>query len=208
MPIGTASFAVWHYYCFNRLLTTRTVQEYTKKLVLLAAVALVALVYNAKATSITFVGAFDGGNESPATIVNTANAHNVDDFPGPSDNNLFEGARVTSSGAGGTITNSFGTFEVTEISQGQEEFTFTISSGYVLAGLSVHGGGGTVNNYYSVNDETSGTNEGPVATGGGGGLSGLDFLLEAASVPDGGSTVMLLGSALTGLGAMRRFVKR
>jgi hypothetical protein len=48
------------------------------------------------------------------------------------------------------------------------------------------------------------------ATGGGYGLSGWTLFTPGSqqSVPDGGATVALLGVALGGLGAIRRFVKR
>jgi hypothetical protein len=49
-----------------------------------------ALTYAANASTITYVGEFDGGNASPATILATANANNVDDYPGTSDNDLIK----------------------------------------------------------------------------------------------------------------------
>jgi len=39
------------------------------------------------------------------------------------------------------------------------------------------------------------------------GLSGVTFFNPGTSVPDGGSTMMLLGAALAGLGTLRRFIK-
>jgi VPDSG-CTERM motif len=46
------------------------------------------------------------------------------------------------------------------------------------------------------------------ATAGGYGLSGWTLFGSAGSVPDGGTTVMLLGAALGSLGMARRFLKR
>jgi len=115
-----------------------------------------------------------------------------------------------------SVTNSFGTFSFTETATGTELISFNITmTGVVLAGIAVKDGAGTVANFYSVNDEITGVLEGPVftptnASGGHGGLSSLDFLLEGgpAHVPDGGTTAMLLGGALTCLGVVRRYLKR
>jgi hypothetical protein len=46
------------------------------------------------------------------------------------------------------------------------------------------------------------------ATAGGYGLSGWTLFGSAGSVPDGGTTAMLLGTALGALGMARRFLKR
>lgn len=46
------------------------------------------------------------------------------------------------------------------------------------------------------------------ATAGGYGLSGWTLFGSAGSVPDGGTTAMLLGAALGSLGMARRFLKR
>lgn len=71
-------------------------------------------------------------------------------------------------------------------------------------------GGGIV--FLSLNGMTgnytfAGTGSGP---NGFGGLSSIRLFGSngSSSVPDGGATVALLGSALLGLGAMRRFIKR
>jgi VPDSG-CTERM motif len=148
---------------------------------------------------------YDTGNQNEASILATANANGVDGANG----DLSVDVRLTSAG---TVTNTFGTFTVTEVSTGVEDFSFSLNPGFVLAGLSLHDGAGNIVNLYSINDETSGTNEGPVntpfnASGSEGGLSNFDFLLEAApNIPDGGTTVMLLGTALAGLGLLRRFL--
>jgi hypothetical protein len=176
--------------------------------VVLLAIAGFAL-QQAKADLITFVGAFDTGTQDPSNILATANAHGVDaDEPVLGD--LSVDVRLTPTTT--SVTNSFGTFSITFVSTGVYTVSFDIASGFVLAGIAVHNGAGNLDNFYSVNDETLGTNEGPVSTpnnasGHPGGLSNLDFLLEEGStnVPDGGMTSMLLGIALTGLGVVRRF---
>jgi hypothetical protein len=180
------------------------------------AVVLIAIaglgLQQAKADVITFVGQFTSANQNPSSILAVANANGVDSF-GVDDMDLSVDVRLT---APGTLVTTFGTFTVTETATGTELVSFTISSGFVLAGISVHDGSGNVNNYYSVNDETVGILEGPVVTpnagnGSPGGLSGLDFLLEPSgttNVPDSGATVMLLGAGLSGLGLVRRFLKR
>jgi VPDSG-CTERM motif len=166
----------------------------------------------AKADVITFVGQFTSANQDPGSILAVANANGVDSFGGD-DMDLSVDVRLTSSTT--SVTNSFGTFSFTQTATGTELVSFDIASGFVLAGIAIHDGSGNVDNYYSVNDETFGTLEGPVVTpnaGNGlpGGLSNLDFLLEpsGATVPDGGTTVMLLGAGLSGLGLVRRFLKR
>ena len=93
--------------------------------------------------------------------------------------------------------------------------TFDLTgSGQVLCGFYIKGGseGG---NFYIVDADqgVSGTFtvNAPV-TGGSGkfaGISHIDVFCCAGgtNVPDGGTTVMLLGSALTGLGLLRRYIK-
>jgi hypothetical protein len=176
-----------------------------------AAVAL-GLTYGARAGTITPLAGnpFTTSNQNESTILSTANADGVDDYPATGDANLSVDVRLTSAG---TVTNSFGTFTVSDTSTtGVEMFSFNLNPGFVLAGLSLHDGGGNIVNFYSVNDETSGTNEGPVscpnnASGHPGALSNFDFLLE---VPECSTTVMLLGSALAsfGLGVLRRYLHR
>lgn len=75
-------------------------------------------------------------------------------------------------------------------------------------------GGNLGGNFYSVNDETAGVLEGPdnaslaVISGKFASLSHLDFFIErTATVPDGGTTLMMLGGALAGLGGLRRYLK-
>ena len=81
----------------------------------------------------------------------------------------------------------------------------------VLAGVHFKAGsnGG---NFYSAGDLNSGQGDGHAPPTGNGqmqfaSLSHLDFFCEPGSVPDGGTTAMLLGSALAGVGVLRRYLK-
>jgi VPDSG-CTERM motif len=179
----------------------------TLQITALGAIVALGLTCGAKANIITPLpgNPYTVADQSETTILAAANADGVDGANG----DLTVDVRLTSAG---TVTNSFGTFTVTQVSTGVEDFSFSLNPGFVLAGLMLHDGAGNIVNFYSINDETSGTNEGPVSTpnnasGSPGGLSNFDFLLETApNIPDGGTTVMLLGGALAGLGLLRRFL--
>jgi PEP-CTERM motif len=179
----------------------------------LGAFVAVGLTYNAKAGVITPLAGnpFTTADQNESSILAAANAAGVDDYPAAGDADLSVDVRLVMAG---TTTNSFGTFTVTDTSTtGVETFSFSLNPGYVLAGLSLHDGSGNVVNFYSVNDETSGTNEGPVSTpsngsGSPGALSNFDFLLETSPIPEPGTAVMLLlGCGLAGL-VHRRFGRR
>jgi hypothetical protein len=171
-----------------------------------------ALVFSAKAFTITDLGTFSVSNENPSTILAAANADGVD-----SDSDLTVIDRFTSTG---TFTDTYGTFTIaqdtTATPQFQYTLTFTLNSGFVLAGVGMHGGGGKTEHFFSIDDQTTGTLEGPFFaelaghSGTYGQLSNFDILLEPPDsthhVPDGGSTAMLVGFALTGLGFVRRWV--
>jgi hypothetical protein len=181
----------------------------------LGATVALGLTYGATAGPITPLAGnpFSTSNQDQSTILSTANADGVDDYPAAGDANLIVDVRLMSAG---TVTNSYGTFTVTDTpTTGVEMFSFNLNPGYMLAGLSLHDGGGNIVNFYSVADQTSGTNEGPVscpnnASGHPGGLSNFDFLLEASPVPECPTTVMLLGSGLASFGfsVLRRFRRR
>jgi hypothetical protein len=184
----------------------------TLQITALGAIVALGLTCGAKANIITPMpgNPYSVANQNTATILAAANAAGVDGGVfNAADADLSIDVRLMTAG---TVSNGFGTFTVTEVSTGVENFSFSLNPGFVLAGLSLHDGAGNIVNFYSINDETSGTNEGPVqtpsnASGGPGGLSNFDFLLETvAIVPDGGTTVMLLGAALAGLGLLRRFL--
>jgi len=179
----------------------------TLQITALGAIVVLGLTCGAKANIITPMpgNPFTTASQNPSDILAAANTAGVDGTSA----DLTDLVRLTSAG---TVTNTFGTFTVTEVSTGVEDFSFSLNPGFVLAGLSLHDGAGNVVNFFSINDETSGTNEGPVmtplnASGMPGGLSNFDFLLETVpTVPDGGTTVMLLGAAFAGLGLLRRFL--
>jgi hypothetical protein len=180
----------------------------TLQITALGAIVALGLTCGAKANIITPLAGnpFTTANQDESSILAAANAAGVDDTSA----DLTVDVRLTSAG---TVTNTFGTFTVIASgTDGIQNFSFSLNPGFVLAGLSLHDGSGNVVNFYSINDETSGTNEGPVTTpnagnGQPGALSNFDFLLEASAVvPDGGTTVMLLGAAFAGLGLLRRFL--
>jgi hypothetical protein len=176
----------------------------------LGAVVSVGLTYNAKAGVITPLpgNPYSVANQSQDTILNAANAAGVD----APDNDLIVDVRLVTAGTGGdafllgtgSVPNTFGTFTVTDTSTtGVETFSFNLNPGYVLAGLMLHDGGGNIVNFYSVNDETSGTNEGPVscpnnASGHPGGLSNFDFLLETSPVPEPSATLLVPAGGILG----------
>jgi hypothetical protein len=169
-----------------------------------------ALILSAKANVIVDLGSGSVANQGhPDLIVAAANAIGVDSGVLPDDMDVIYGGRVADNSNGGTLTNSFGTFTVTTSGSMQENsfLTFTMNPGFVLAGVALHAGGGSSDEFFSINDETSGILEGPFSNGKT--LSNFDILVEEGGhgVPDGGTTAMLLGGALTGLGLVRRYLK-
>jgi hypothetical protein len=71
--------------------------------------------------------------------------------------------------------------------------------------------GGSLEFFQVVDGETSVTVPGfpnPADTHATGGISSIREFCNMGHVPDSGATAMLLGSALTGLGLMRRYLKR
>jgi len=171
----------------------------------------VALTFSIKAGTITDLGQFTLKDQNPITVLAGANANGVDSGVLPDDQDLLSGGRITGSSGGGLI-NSFGTFSLTVDATNHAFLTFTMNPGFVLAGIGVHAGGGQLERFFSINDETSGTAEGAffgnIKKGKAQGLSNFDIFVEdRPQVPDGGTTAMLLVGALTGLGVMRRYLK-
>ena len=123
------------------------------------------------------------------------------------DGNQQNGSVVTSGG----FTFTFGTSADGQIVTVDFDLTGT---GQVLCGFYVKGGSEGGNLYTVAADQGitgSFVLNAPV-TGGSGqfaGISHIDVFCcpGGTSVPDGGTTVMLLGSALTGLGLVRRYIK-
>ena len=178
--------------------------------VVCAVLVVFALACSANANTITFSSTQKPANENPATVQAAARI-------ALGDSDIIDAFRAeppsTLSG-----TNSFGTFAVTvtpnATTGATETIKFSLNPGFVLAGIFVFGGnqGG---DFYSVNDESSGSFEGPVnaplagKSGKFAGLSHLDFFVERAParVPDGGATLMMLSGALAGLGGLRRYLR-
>jgi hypothetical protein len=161
-----------------------------------------ALTFSAKADVITNLGEFSTPNQDPSSITAVANANGVDSGVLPDDMDLINAGRITD--MGGTLTNSFGTFTVAvNPSNNTESLTFSLNSGFVLAGVAVHAGGGQTDRLFSINDETAGVNEGPFfgsqnTNGTNQGLSNFDIFVETAPVPEP-SPMALYGVAAIGL---------
>ncbi len=116
----------------------------------------------------------------------------------------------------GTVATSGAfTFTFNDSPDGQTvtvEFDLT-GTGQVVCGFSVKGGNTT--NFFTVAEDQGTVGSfvlnAPVNSSGGfANISNIDVFCcpgNGTNVPDGGTTVMLLGSALTGLGIMRRYIK-
>jgi hypothetical protein len=155
----------------------------------------------------TFVATQDLPNNSQATTQSAAQGV----F---NDSDITDSFRADSTGS--FSAPGIGAFTVTEDPLTNSGPTYTVTwaldAGIVLEGVYFKGGsqGG---NFYGAGELNSGTGDGHTPLTGNSGmfadLSHLDFFTEPASVPEGGTTsLILLGCTLFGLGAMRRFVKR
>jgi hypothetical protein len=114
--------------------------------------------------------------------------------------------------AGGTETNPFIT--VTELSSSTWQVTWDFTgTGLTLCGALIKDGTSGVHSesiysFFSVIDGEDVVGSGTVEFTGdfaGRGISHISFFVCGAGVPDGGTTVMLLGAALSTLGVARRF---
>jgi hypothetical protein len=166
-----------------------------------------ALMLSAKADVITNLGLFDVANQNPDTITALVNASGVDTGGGtPDDMDLINAGRITPSGL--SLTNSFGTFTVANnTTNNTQSLTFSLNSGFVLAGVAVHAGGGSTDRLFSINDETAGVNEGPFfgsqnTNGTNQGLSNFDVFVETAPVPEPNSMALYGVGAIGLLGVM------
>ncbi len=133
--------------------------------------------------------------------------------------NLIDALRVEGQANGTTFDNANAVFQVAfnNTAGGQ---TATIN--FDLTGLDLSGvailvfGGNLGSNLYTVTADQAiigfGTVNAPLAGGSGlfADISHIDFFIQpgGASVPEGGTSAMLLAGSLTGLGIARRFVKR
>jgi hypothetical protein len=117
------------------------------------------------------------------------------------------------SATGQFIVPGVGTFTVTQDPLTSLGPTYTITwaldAGSVLEGLYIKGGsqGG---NFYTAGETQAGTGDAHTPITGGSGmfasLSHVDFFCEPGTVPDGGSTVALLGLAIAALAGLRRMI--
>jgi hypothetical protein len=163
---------------------------------LLAIAALtVALTLSAKA-DLLFLGAeafTDGGNNSP-------------------DQNLIELGNFVDT-TGFTLCGNIENLE-TEDNQNIDVMAGSFLVVHYGKGPDGSSKGGSLEFYQVINGETNVTVPGKGNVGGtdpfgNGGISSIrEFCPPGTHVPDSGTTAMLLGSALTGLGLVRRYLKR
>ena len=146
----------------------------------------VDLANNGDATELQ--GFIDAGGDSDAVICFKS------DIPG-------------STTGGGSITFSVNADDTLHV---EWDMTGT-TNGEVVCGFATKDGKGNLVHYYAVTspDQVMGSADLIVPGNGADSLSHLTvFCCPGGSVPDGGTTVMLLGMALGGLGAARRYLKR
>jgi hypothetical protein len=178
-------------------------------------VALCAGMTSLASATLTPLGAFKPANENPSTLEDFFQAQTGDTtaidclrVDGQASGTSF----TSPTGLGGTVTVDF-----VATSSGQvATVTFNLTgTGQVICGFFVFGGnlGG---NLYTVSADEGVTGtftiNAPLAGKSGmfANISHIDIFCcpSAVGVPDGGATVMLLGAGLSGLGLVRRFVKR
>jgi hypothetical protein len=185
--------------------------------------ALCAGMTSLASATLTPLGAFKPANENPSTLEDFFQAQTGDTtaidclrVDGQASGTSF----TSPTGLGGTVTVNF--FDVSVIVKGvtktEQEATVTFNltgTGQVICGFFVFGGnlGGNlytvsadegVKGTFTINAPLAGKS-GTFAT-----ISHIDIFCcpTAVGVPDGGPTVMLLGAGLSGLGLVRRFIKR
>jgi len=117
-----------------------------------------------------------------------------------------ESGLTTGTFAGGSITIALNLDDTIHV-------TWDMSAtGGVVCGFLTKDGGGNLVHYYSVDTDqgTIGSADLEVPANGGDSLSHLTVFCCPGGVttPDSGTTAMLLGGALTGLGVVRRYMKR
>jgi hypothetical protein len=113
-----------------------------------------------------------------------------------------------------TITNSFGIFTFTNLpfnpvtGHYEVEVTFTMNPGSVVCGFLTKNGHGNDAFVYTVSADEGSSGTFTLEVPFTGALSHIDVFCcpGGTSVPDGGTTVMLLGAALGALGMARRFL--
>ena len=169
-----------------------------KLLMLLAAVAMLAFSHNSSALTVgdnKFLGQLIPGTSGNAQ--RTAYVNHMIGM-GPGDFGLFMGQVFNRS------TNNFGALPTAVFALNGTNTNIPLGTGlysYLLARYS-----GVSYVWYVGN--LSGNVQIPLLTGGGLLLGWTLFSVGGQGVPDGGTTVMLLGAALGALGMTRRFLKR
>ena len=153
---------------------------------------------------LTFLGEFDPPNNGAGTelsLFQTESGH------------ADAVACVQQSGGNTTITNSFGTFTITNLpfnagtGHFQVEVEFTMNPGHVVCGFLTKNGAGNIVFLYTVSEAQGSSGDFILDVPSTGALSHVDVFCcpGGPGVPDGGTTVMLLGAALSTLGVARRF---
>lgn len=114
-----------------------------------------------------------------------------------------------------TLSNSFGTFTFVNLpfnpvtGHYEVQVTFNMQPGFLVCGFLTKDGAGNLVNYYTVSPDEGSSGTFVLEVPSTGQLSHIDvFCCAGEGVPDGGTTVMLLGTALGALGMARRFLKR
>jgi hypothetical protein len=159
-------------------------------------------------TSLARAGTVDLGEHELANSGDQTELDAFIDLSGHEDATLC--AKLTSSPGttdfGGTIT-----FSVNENDTLHVTWDMT-GTGQVICGFLTKDGSGTLAHLYSVNADqgVSGSADLIVPGNGADSLSHLTVFCcpGGNGVPDSGTTAMLLGGALTGLGVVRRYLKR
>jgi hypothetical protein len=152
---------------------------------------------------LTFLGTFDSGKSGDQFELATFIAHG-----GDSDADVC--AKIESLG---TTVTDVGTFTITDNGDDTITVDFNLTTTNVeICGFLVKDGQGNLGHYYGViNGQGTGSGSFVLAIpgNGSGAFSHLTvFCCPGETVPDSGTTAMLLGSALAGLGAARRYLKR
>jgi hypothetical protein len=138
-------------------------------------------------------------------------------FSGDTDATICNRLDTTDPFGTGPVTQGAFTYSFGQLASGQFTVTVTFNlagTGEVVCGFEVKNGSLT-ENFYTVSADEGVTNSFTLLVPGNpsghfGQLSGVIVFCcpGGTTVPDGGTTVMLLGAGLSGLGLLRRFVKR
>jgi hypothetical protein len=168
--------------------------------------ALYAGMTSAAHATLTFLGEFDPGNNganSELTTFQNASGH------------ADAVACVQQSPGNETVTNSFGTFTFINLpfnpitGHQQVEVIFTMNPGHLVCGFLTKNGAANIVFLYTVSADEGGSGDFILNIPSTGALSHVSVFCcpgENGGVPDGGTTVMLLGAALGALGVARRYL--